>query len=141
MVSNFCRIAKQSVVTHLELIVIPEDKQSSIQNTPEEKWIALTNDRSIWLRVSLGGEQDPITHLNLYRILMDKSRQKMKIPRSQNLEPLPIRNLGKKPICKKKLRKDKEGVEINYHYGNFNLSPFLEPNADSESDQVLCICF
>ena len=84
--------AVRTLVTGLELVIVPEDKQEKLEQTKskEEKWIPLDLEKQIFLQVKYGGTDPPITHFNLYRIQFDKVNQRMIIPKNLNLTPVPI---------------------------------------------------
>ena len=129
--------SRSNLVTHLELIVIPDELRAKLQNSPDEKWIPLDNSNVV-LRVCYGGEKRPITSINLYRITVD-NQQRLRIPKSYELEPLTIRKHNEQPLFKKKHRKTATSDDLVY-YGRFDLSEFIECQDDrSESRSTILV--
>lgn len=135
--TNKRKSTKNSLITDLELVEIPKElEEVKLTNSKKEKWLNLDGLGRMYLHIIYGGDSEPITTINMYKIQAAKDKC-ISIPESYNIIPLSIRKYNKQAVFKSKLRQtDKE--RTYFYYGKFDLTEYLEhnkPTLESENDK------
>ena len=102
-----------------------EDDCTTLRNTRACKWLNLDGMGRIYLKIIYGGDKPPITDINLYRIQASSGGKAISIPEKYGIIPVGIHKNGSK-LKQRHKKRMVNNEEINFYYGIFDLTEYLE---------------